>query len=69
MKELIDIFRMKELEPKTRAKIIIKLGTAINNMYERNITEPLVFELVSILDPDNAILKDEYWIAQSKKGE
>lgn len=59
MKELIDVFRMNEIDPKTRARIIIKLGKAINYEYAANLTEGIVFELVSILDPDNEILKDE----------
>ncbi|NDV93493.1 hypothetical protein D0T84_00985 [Dysgonomonas sp. 521] len=62
MKSIIDVFRMNEIESKTRAKIIIKLGNAINYQYAANITEGLVFELVSILDPDNDILKDERYL-------
>jgi len=62
MKSLIDVFRMDEIDPKTRAKIIIRLGAAINDQYMRNITEPLVYELVSILDPENTILKDENYL-------
>lgn len=61
MKELIDVFRMNEIDPKTRARIIIKLGKAINYEYASNLTEGIVFELVSILDPDNEILKDEHY--------
>lgn len=59
MKELIDVFRMNEIDPKTRARIIIKLGKAINYEYGSNLTEGIVFELVSILDPENEILKEE----------
>lgn len=62
MKELIDVFRMNEIDPKTRARIIIKLGKAINYEYASNFTECIVFELVSILDPDNEILKDERYL-------
>jgi len=39
MKELIDVFRMEEIEPKTRAIIIIKLGKIINDQYASNITK------------------------------
>lgn len=59
MKELIDVFRMDELSAKTRVKVIIKLGAAINYQYASNITEPLVFELVSMLDSTDPILQDE----------
>jgi len=53
---------MTEIAPETRAKIIIKLGNAINYQYGANITEGIVFELVSILEPDNEILKNEHYL-------
>lgn len=62
MKSIIDVFRMEEVSKETRAKIIIKLGRAINDEYAMNITEGLVFELVSILDPDNSILTDNHYL-------
>lgn len=62
MKAIIDVFRMEEVSKETRAKIIIKLGRAINDQYAMNITEGLVFELVSILDPNNEILSDEHYL-------
>lgn len=62
MKSIIDVFRMDEVSKKTRAKIIIKLGRAINDQYAMNVTEGLVFELVSTLDPDNEILTDEHYL-------
>lgn len=43
MKAIIDVFRMEEVSKETRAKIIIKLGRAINDEYAMNITEGLVF--------------------------
>ena len=58
MKDLIDVFRMDEVDPKIRARIIIKLGNAINYTYGANITEPIVHELVSLLDPDNEEIQD-----------
>lgn len=61
MKEIIEIFRMNEIAPKTRAKIIIKLGKAINDEMGMNISEPIVYELVSILDLENEILTDEHY--------
>lgn len=62
MRSIIDVFRMEEVSKETRAKIIIKLGRAINDEYAMNVTEGLVFELVSILDPDNEILTDEHYL-------
>ncbi|NDV93457.1 hypothetical protein D0T84_00805 [Dysgonomonas sp. 521] len=62
MKSIIDVFRMEEVSKETRAKVIIKLGRAINDQYAMNITEGLVFELVSILDPDNDILTDNHYL-------
>lgn len=62
MKELIEVFRMNEISPKVRAGIIIRLGQAINNQHGMNLTEALVYELVSILEPENKILKDRYFI-------
>jgi len=61
MKEIIEVFRMNEISKKTRAKIIIKLGVLINNQYASNITEPLIYELVKELDPQNEILKNEHY--------
>lgn len=66
MKSLIDVFRMNEITPEKRAKVIIKLGIVINNEHGANITEPLVFELVSLLDPDNEILKNKRFIELAK---
>lgn len=59
MKSLIEVFRMSEITPKTRVKIIIQLGQAINDQYCMNITEPLVYELVKQLDPDNTEVEND----------
>jgi len=67
MKELIDVFQMIEIKAKTRAKIIIKLGDAINNRYGASITEPVVFELVDILDPENDIFEDKEFMKRANK--
>lgn len=61
MKDLIEIFKMADIDPKTRARLIIKLGTAINCQYGSNLTEPVVFELVSLLDPENEILNNPHY--------
>ncbi|MDR3243260.1 MAG: hypothetical protein LBT79_00765 [Elusimicrobiota bacterium] len=63
MKELIEVFRMNEISPKIRASIIIKLGSLINNQFSANITEPIVWELVKILDPTNKIINEERYIS------
>ena len=61
MKEMIFVYNMVELSPKKRAMIIIKLGRALNYQIGANWTEAVVYELVSILDPENNILEmDEY---------
>jgi len=67
MKELIEVFRMNELTPKVRASIIIRLGQAINNQYGMNLTEALVYELITILDPDNDIFTDDHFVASYVK--
>jgi hypothetical protein len=66
MQSLIEVFRMEEVRPKTRASIIIKLGKAINDQYAMNITEPLVYELVKQLDPDNEEIKSQYYTRHLK---
>lgn len=53
---LMDVFNMTEVQAKTRASVLIKLGDAINYSFAANVTEPLVYELVKLLDPENAIL-------------
>lgn len=67
MKEIIEVFRMNEINPKTRAKIIIKLGRAINDQFGMNITEPIVYELIKLLDSENKILSDEHYIKMWNK--
>ncbi len=61
MAALIDVFRMEEVEKKTRATLLIKLGNAINMELGGNYTEPLVYELVKILDPTNEILENIHY--------
>jgi hypothetical protein len=53
---------MVELSKKVRANIIIKLGNFTNAQYGMNITEPLVAELVFLLDPENDIFKKEIYV-------
>ena len=65
MKELIEVFKMTEIDQKVRVKIIIRLGKAINNQHAMNLTEPIVFELVKLLDSENAIFKDVHFLKHS----
>jgi len=62
MTDLITVFRMTELSARTRANIIIKLGQAKNYQYSSNFTEPIVVELVTLLDPEHPILKEEHYL-------
>ena len=62
MKELIDVFKMDEISIQTRIKIIIRLGSAINDRYAMNITEALVYELVKALDPENKDVEKEHYL-------
>lgn len=59
MKEIVEIFRMKELKLETRISVIEKLGSALNMQYSMNWTGELVTEL-------NGILKDEIVERDSK---
>jgi hypothetical protein len=61
MKELIEVFRMNEVSIETRCKIIIQLGNAVNMELGMNITEPLVYELVFALDPNNEEIKKDHY--------
>ena len=55
---------MSELKVETRIKIIMKLGKAINHEHGMNITEPLVYELVKALDPENKDVEIEYYTSK-----
>lgn len=59
MKAIIDVFRMSEISPDKRIDVLLKLGDAINYEHAANVTEPLVYELVKILNPNHSILNDE----------
>ena len=61
MESLIQVFRMTEISIETRIKILKRLGKAINWSLTANATEPLVYELVLALDPDNEIRDDKYY--------
>ena len=61
MKELIEVFRMTEVPVPVRVRIIIQLGFAINAEYAMNITEPIVYELVKQLDPENIEVETSFY--------
>lgn len=56
---LIEVFKMDQISPARRASLIIKLGLAINDDFDADVTSGVVYELVSILDPSNKILEDK----------
>lgn len=60
-KDMFDVYKMEDISPKTRARIIIKLGEAINYDYASNISEPIVCELVFLLDRSNEIFEKEHY--------
>jgi hypothetical protein len=62
MNSLVEIFRMHEISPKIRANIIVQLGLAINDQHGANLTEPLVYELVKLLDENHKILTNKYYV-------
>lgn len=61
MRELIEIFKMTEISVETRCRLIIKAGELINNQYAANATEPVVYELLMLLDPKHPRLADIYF--------
>lgn len=67
MSDLIAVFRMTEIPTDIRCKVIIALGRAINDEYAMNITEALVFHLVSQLDPSHKILNDDHYRSSAEE--
>lgn len=55
---IIEVFRMQEITPLTRGKILIKLGFAINHEMCGNITERLINELLIALNLDKSSCKE-----------
>lgn len=66
---LIEVFKMDMVSVESRIRIIKKLGRAINSEYSMNLTEPLVVELVLLLDPKNNIVHDEHYRRFLEEGE
>lgn len=61
MKEILEVFKMSELSVETRCRVIIKLGRALNFEQGSNWTEPIVYELVKILDPENKEVESDIY--------
>lgn len=59
---VIDIYRMDELKPETKAKILLQLGKAINNEYGMNLTNALIKELLETL-PVEISENDKSWLS------
>lgn len=52
MEELITIYKMDDIKIDTRINLLIKVGDLINYKYASNVTEPVVIELIKLLNPD-----------------
>jgi hypothetical protein len=63
MNALIEVFRMEEVSKETRIRLLKKLGNLINCKYASNVTEPLVYELVLLLDPNDKIKDDTHYLS------
>ena len=68
MESIIQVFRMNEISIKTRIKIMMKLGAALNWKYGSNCTEELIIELILALDPSmyDELKKDERYCRYMK---
>ncbi len=62
MKELFEVFRMDSLSTHVRIRVILKLGELINREFGSNVTEPIVYELVKILDPNNKDVETDHYL-------
>jgi len=50
LSDLIDVFKMQEIKPEMRIRLIKKLGVAINNEHGMNLTDEVVEELVFLIE-------------------
>lgn len=64
---IIEVYRMKEIAPLTRANIMIALGQAINDEYSMNITDELIGELLLTMPVNVFDLKRPGWHPNYKK--
>lgn len=58
---LFTIFNAEALSFKTKVSLMKQVGRAINDHYARNITEPIIYELVRSVDKKHPLLEDEHY--------
>ena len=70
MNDLITVFKMIELSPETRIRVIEKLGELINYQYGSNVSEPIVAELIHLLKikSEDKKLEDQSYEATKRLG-
>lgn len=70
MSDLITVFKMIELSPETRIRVIEKLGELINYQYGSNVSEPIVAELIHLLkiESEDKKLEDQSYEATKRLG-
>lgn len=70
MNDLITVFKMIELSPETRIRVIEKLGKLINYQYGSNVSEPIVAELIHLLKikSEDKKLEDQSYEAIKRLG-
>jgi hypothetical protein len=64
---IIEVYRMTELRPITRANIMIRLGNAINDANSMNLTGDLVGELLLTLPVNREDLVNPSWLPVRKE--
>lgn len=53
IQSIIDVFKIEQLKPESKVRIICALHTAIYNETTHDITSELCTELLSVMDPEN----------------
>lgn len=61
---LVDIYKIENINPVTKANLLIELGRAINDEYSMNLTGDLVAELIATLPVNREQLKRPGWLPQ-----
>lgn len=54
IQSIIDVFKIEQLKPESKVRIICALHTAIYNETTHDITSELCIELLSVVDPENS---------------
>ena len=54
IQSIIDVFKIEQLKPESKVRIICALHTAIYNELTHDITSELCIELLSVVDPENS---------------